>query len=138
MGCLKDNWQVCPQVPGFLHPAGQHRRKPLCNQKSLVGLTSPVFPAWKKSSLYPEITDGTHQPGVPSTEESPLVSRSHWWDSPARCSRPECCCLVWKRWLPWAWTDGEGRGDSHCADTAALEQHSKSQPRSTARSPPPS
>jgi len=30
-----------------------------------VGLTSPVFPAQKKAPLYPEVTGGTHQPGVP-------------------------------------------------------------------------
>lgn len=46
MGCQKDNWQVCPQVPGFLHPGGQHRKKPPSIQKSLVGLTSLAFPAW--------------------------------------------------------------------------------------------
>lgn len=71
-----------------------------------------------------------------SREKSPLLSRNHWWDSPAQRSQSERCCLVWQRRLPWAWMDGEGCANSCCVDTAALEQHPKCQPRTTPRSPP--
>lgn len=80
MGCQKDNWQVYPQIPGFLHPAKQHGKKPSTIQQSPSGFTSPAFPA---------------------------------------------------QMLPWAWRGGEGCGNSCCVDTAALEWHPKSQPRST-------